>query len=158
MQALRRFFLTAALLVAAAPAMAQVGVAINVGAPNFYGQITLGNAPPPQLVYARPMVITPAPQYVGAPPIYLHVPPDQSRHWSRHCAAYNACGRPVYFVQDSWYRNNYVPYYRKHHGKHVRPRPNPGHGHYKPQRGDHNHAQSQGRRDRGGHGQGQGRN
>ena len=27
------------------------------------------------------------------------------RHWRKHCARYDACGRPVYFVQEDWYRN-----------------------------------------------------
>ncbi len=30
---------------------------------------------------------------------------------------YDACGQPVYFVQESWYNNEYVPQYNKRHGK-----------------------------------------
>ena len=30
---------------------------------------------------------------------------------------YNACGRPVYFVDDGWYNTVYVPRYRKQHGE-----------------------------------------
>jgi len=54
---------------------------------------------------------------VIAAPIYLHVPPGHARHWARHCAQYNACGRPVYFVQDRWYNQVYVPHYRSEHGE-----------------------------------------
>jgi hypothetical protein len=34
------------------------------------------------------------------------------KHWERHCSEYNACGRPVYFVRDEWYRNRFVPHYQ----------------------------------------------
>lgn len=116
---MKRFLLAVVLAAASLPALAQVGVSINVGAPDFYGQIFLGDAPRPQLIYAQPVVVAPAPQYVGVAPIYLHVPPGHARHWSKHCAAYRACGRPVYFVRDGWYRDQYVPYYREHHDKHF---------------------------------------
>ena len=47
------------LLVAAAPVMAgDVGISISVGQPGFFGQINIGDVPqPPQLVYARPVII-----------------------------------------------------------------------------------------------------
>src|SRR6185437_14231281 len=97
----------------AAPALAgDVGVSISLGQPGFYGQIDIGNVPRPQVVYAQPVVIQRAPEYASAPPIYLHVPPGHEKHWRRYCAQYNACGRPVYFVRDDWYNNEYVPRYR----------------------------------------------
>jgi hypothetical protein len=109
----------------AAPAYAgDVGVSISVGQPGFYGQINIGNVPPPQLVYAQPVVIKRAPEFVSAAPIYLHVPPGHEKHWSKHCAEYNACGRPVYFVRDDWYNNEYVPRYQ-HGGNHGE-----DHGHH----------------------------
>lgn len=117
---MKRFLIAVAFAMAAIPALAQVGVSINVGSPDFYGQIFLGDAPRPQLIYAQPMVVAPVPQYVGAAPIYLHVPPGHARKWRKHCAAYNACGRPVYFVRDDWYRTQYVPYYRNHRGEYKR--------------------------------------
>lgn len=98
-------------------AQAQVGVSLSVGEPGFYGQINIGGAPAPQLVYPQPVVIAPSPQYAGAPPIYLRVPPGQAKKWGSYCGRYNACGRRVYFVRDDWYTNRYVPYYRSHHGK-----------------------------------------
>lgn len=88
-----------------------VGVSVSIGQPGFYGQIDIGNIPRPPLVYAQPVVIVRSPTYASAPPIYLHVPPGHEKHWSKHCAEYNACGRPVYFVRHEWYNNEYVPRY-----------------------------------------------
>jgi len=88
-------------------------VTVTVGQPGFYGQISIGNFPQPQLVYAHPVVVHPVPVVVVPAPIYLHVPPGHEKHWSKHCAAYNACGRPVYFVRDDWYNTVYVPHYRQ---------------------------------------------
>jgi hypothetical protein len=67
-------------------------------APGVYGRIDIGNAPPPPLIYAQPVIIRRAPVYVQQQPLYLHVPPGHSKKWSKHCARYNACGQPVYFV------------------------------------------------------------
>jgi len=102
-----------------APALADVGVSITVGQPGFYGQIDIGRVPQPQVVYAQPVVVQRPPQYVAVEPIYLHVPPGHERHWHKHCAEYNACGRPVYFVRDDWYNNEYVRHYRdEDHDRH----------------------------------------
>jgi hypothetical protein len=130
----------AALLSAFAfPAFAgNVGVSITLGQPGFYGQIDIGNVPRPPVVYAQPVVIARSPEYVSAPPIYLHVPPGHEKHWSKHCAEYHACGRPVYFVRDDWYNDEYVPRYRQH-GNHDGDS-GPGHGHHK----DHDHEKGHG--------------
>jgi hypothetical protein len=104
--------------ICAGPVIAgDIGVSINIGEPGFYGQIEIGNFPQPQLIYSQPVVIQRAPEFVSAPPIYLHVPPGHEKHWSKHCAQYNACGRPVYFVRDDWYNREYVPRYQ-HGGGH----------------------------------------
>jgi hypothetical protein len=104
-------------VIASAPARAaDVGVSISVGEPGFYGQINIGNVPPPVLVYPQPVIVQRAPVGVAMEPIYLHVPPGQTKKWSRYCGRYNACGRPVYFVQDRWYNSVYVPEYRREHG------------------------------------------
>ena len=66
--------------------------------PGVYGRIDIGNAPPPPLIYAQPVIIQRAPVYVQQQPLYLHVPPGHSKKWSKHCGKYNACGQPVYFV------------------------------------------------------------
>lgn len=99
---------------------ADVGVSISVGQPGFYGQIDIGNFPQPRVVYAHPVIIQPPPQVVAVAPIYLHVPPGHEKHWSKHCASYHACGRPVYFVRDDWYNTVYVPRYQSNHGDHAK--------------------------------------
>jgi len=128
----------------AAPALAaDVGVSITLGQPGFYGQIDIGNIPRPPLLYAQPVVIVRSPQYVSAEPIYLHVPPGHEKHWRKHCAEYNACGRPVYFVRDDWYNNEYVPRYRHHGDKHDGDDDGDhghGHGHHK----DHDRGEGRG--------------
>lgn len=98
----------------AGPAAAQVSV--NIGQPGFYGRIDIGNAPAPQLVYPQPIIVQPPPRAVQRAPIYLRVPPEQARDWRRYCGRYQACGQPVYFVQDRWYRDVYAPRWRDGHG------------------------------------------
>lgn len=71
---------------------------------GVYGRVEFGNGPPPPLVYAEPVIVAPPPPRVVVPaPLYLHVPPGHAKHWSKHCAKYNACGRPVYFVKSEEY-------------------------------------------------------
>src|ERR1044071_8026501 len=115
----KTFPLAAGALIALAafgtPALAGVDVSINLGQPNFYGQIDMGGAPPPRIIYAQPRVVERV--VVQQEPIYLHVRPGQSRNWSRYCGDYNACGRRVYFVNDNWYNTTYVSHYR-HRGEH----------------------------------------
>jgi hypothetical protein len=115
---MKHFLFTILIILIAATAQAtDVGVSVSVGQPGFYGHIDIGNAPQPQLIYARPVVIHPAPVGVVYQPVYVHVPPGHEKHWSKHCAEYNACGRPVFFVKDRWYNEKYVPYYQAQHGK-----------------------------------------
>lgn len=87
---------------------ADVGVSISVSEPGFYGRIDLGRAPAPLLIYPQPIIIEQRPVMVRQP-IYLRVPPGHEKNWSKHCRRYNACGQPVYFVQDNWYREVYAP-------------------------------------------------
>ena len=105
-----------ALFTSASALAADVGVSISVGQPGFYGHIDIGNVPQPQLIYQSPVIIQAVPVGVVRGPVYLHVPPGHEKHWSKHCAKYNACGVPVYFVKDSWYNNVYVPSYGHGHG------------------------------------------
>ncbi len=93
---------------------ADVGVSVTVGQPGFYGHIDIGDFPQPAVIYRQPMIIERG--HEEGPPMYLRVPPGHAKHWNKHCAAYNACGRPVYFVRDNWYNNVYVPQYRQRHG------------------------------------------
>jgi hypothetical protein len=120
---LRRLSVAAVLAAAAAaPALAaDVGVSVSVGQPGFYGRIDIGNTyPQPVLMYPQPVVIQPAPVAMVQQPIYLHVPPGHAKNWAKHCGKYNACGQRVYFVQDNWYNNVYVPAYRQHGGGYYR--------------------------------------
>jgi hypothetical protein len=109
-----------ALGIALAGAQAQaadVNVSVTVGQPGFYGRIDIGAFPPPVLVYPEPVVVQPVPVGVVRTPIYLHVPPGHAKNWRKHCRKYDACGYPVYFVQERWYNEVYVPVYREKHGK-----------------------------------------
>lgn len=110
-----KFFLITATLVTAAisfPAYsADVGLSLSIGQPGFFGQIDIGNFGRPQLIYRQPVVIERV--SVDRPPIYLHVPRSHARNWRRHCREYNACGERVYFVNDNWYKHQYVPRYQK---------------------------------------------
>ena len=89
-----------------------IGVSVGISQPGFYGRIDIGNSPPPVLVYSQPVVVQPAPVAVVRQPIYLHVPPGHAKNWSKHCHRYSACGQPVYFVQEQWYEEVYVPRHR----------------------------------------------
>jgi hypothetical protein len=98
---------------------ANVGVSVNIGDPNFYGAIDIGNYPPPQLVNPAPVIIQPGVTVgVAVAPLYLHVPAAHYGNWRRYCGMYNACGRPVYFVHDNWYRQVYAPRYIHEHPMH----------------------------------------
>lgn len=96
-------------------ANATVGGALS---PGVYGRIEIGTAPPPPLIYAQPLIIQRVPIDVQQPPLYLHVPPGHAKKWSKHCARYNACGQPVYFVRvqgdEDYERGKYKDY---HQGK-----------------------------------------
>ena len=101
----------------AVPALAytDVGVSINVVQPGVYGRIDIGNYAPPPVVYSQPVIIAAA-RYAAPPaPVYLYVPVGQQRDWGRYCRHYNACGRPVYFVQESWVRERWE---HRHPGRH----------------------------------------
>jgi hypothetical protein len=114
---MKSLFFAAAILAATAPAMAatDVNVSITTGSPNFYGRIDIGNLPQPRVINVEPIIIRSQPRMVA--PIYLRVPPGHIKHWSKHCARYNACGQRVYFVHDEWYNGVYAPHARGEHGE-----------------------------------------
>jgi hypothetical protein len=115
---MKRLVLASLLTAAASVAWAtDVGVSISIGQPGFYGQIDIGNAPRPVLIYPQPVVIQRVQVVQPVQPIYLHVPPGHAKDWKKHCQKYDACARPVYFVKDDWYNNVYVPHYEQEHGK-----------------------------------------
>jgi hypothetical protein len=108
---MKKLLCAVAIVGAVAPVMAaDVGVSVSVSQPGVYGRIDIGNVPqPPAVIYAQPVVIAPQPVQVVQQPIYLRVPPGHAKKWAKHCGEYNACGQPVYFVQESWYQQQYVP-------------------------------------------------
>lgn len=112
-------------------------------APGVYGEVQVGNAPPPPVVFAQPVIIAPPAhrEHDEGRPLYLHVPPGHAKHWARHCQEYNACDRPVYFVKSAEYEPDYG-------ARKDKMRRDEGH---KDKRRD------EGRRDEGGRGQGRGR-
>lgn len=114
---MKRFLGVMMLSAGLSPAFAtdpDIGVSVTIGHPGFYGTIELGDTRP-RLVYAEPKYIQRAPRGEAVNPLYLRVPPGHARNWRKHCDKYDACGRPSYFVQDSWYRSVYVPQYRERH-------------------------------------------
>ncbi|MFZ4288210.1 hypothetical protein [Variovorax sp. HJSM1_2] len=109
------------LLLASTAQAADVNVAVQIGQPGFYGRIDLGNTAPPPVVLAEPIWVqrgTVRPQSV-----YMRIPPGHQKHWDKHCRKYNACGVPVYFVQEDWYQQRYSQHDDGHKGE-----KNKGHG------------------------------
>lgn len=97
------------------PAIAgDVNATIGFEQPGFYGQINIGGYPRPPVIYAQPVWVERPAKVVYVEPVYLRVPPGHEKHWSKHCAQYHACGRPVYFVREDWYQKEYVPRYYHH--------------------------------------------
>ncbi len=96
-----------------------VNVAVSVSGqvqPGVYGRIDIGNAPPPPVVYAEPVLIMPPPRPVHYEPLYLNVPPGHAKNWAKHCHKYDACGRPVYFVRSDEYAHD--RHYARHEHEH----------------------------------------
>jgi hypothetical protein len=130
MRAIRFLLQSAVALVAGMPLVHAQSVSVNATitgeiVPGVYGQVVLGNRPPPRVVYAQPVVAVPVvvAQPVPMEPIYLHVPPGHAKNWRKHCHEYNACNRPVYFVRSAEYEPGYRPERRQehehaHHGEH----------------------------------------
>lgn len=106
----KNLLIAAALLSLPTLASAQLGVSISIGEPGFYGRIDIGDYPQPRLIYTKPMIVEHV--TVSRSPIYLRVPPGHAKHWDKHCREYDACARPVYFVEDDWYERVYVPEYQ----------------------------------------------
>ncbi|MGM9485320.1 hypothetical protein ACS5PN_29305 [Roseateles sp. NT4] len=144
-QTLNRWIAPALLGLAAVTALpsaqaADVGVSIGFSQPGVYGRVDIGR-------YPQPVLVAPQPVFVGRPvyraqPVYLWVPPEHRRDWRRHCYHYGACGAPVYFVEDGWYRQNVIVHrerdWRRDDWHHDHGR---GHGH------GHDHGHGHGHRD-----------
>jgi len=94
-------------------AFADPVITVSVGEPGFYGRLDLGDAPKPVLVSPSPVIIER--EHVVEEPTYVYVPAEQQHDWANYCARYDACSRPVYFVEDHWYNEVYVPAYKSKH-------------------------------------------
>ena len=106
-------------VVSVAPAWSavDVGVGITIREPGVYGRIEIGNQAPPPLMYPQPVIITRPAVVVQQSPMYLYVPPGHAKDWRKHCGKYNACGRQVYFVQETWVQERYDERHGKGKGK-----------------------------------------
>lgn len=101
-------------MVGAVQAQAYANVTVGGAfAPGVFGQISLGNNPPPPVYNVQPVIVG-APVY-GVAPMYLHVSQEEHRDWGRHCGRYRACGHPVHFVRVE--QNNR---WWEHHGEYLR--------------------------------------
>jgi len=96
----------AALAALPAAQAADVDVSIGFSQPGLYGRVDIGRYPTPVLIAPQPVIIG-SPAY-RAEPVYLWVPPEHRRDWRHNCRRYGACGAPVYFVDDGWYRQNVI--------------------------------------------------
>ncbi|MDH4062365.1 MAG: hypothetical protein OEU94_16275 [Aquincola sp.] len=103
------------LVTTAAWSAVDVGVGVTIREPGVYGRIEIGSAPPPPVLYPQPVLIRPVPVVAAPPPpLYLYVPPGHAKNWGKYCYRYNACARPVYFVQETWVEDRWE---REHPGK-----------------------------------------
>lgn len=124
--------LSFAILLACGCALAEAG-GLSLGAvisgqiiPGVYGRVVLGNRTSrPPLVFGHPLMVEPVPYGAPVPPpVYLYVPPFQSRHWGRYCHEYRACRRPVYFVSSPEYAPGFnLERWRREHPDWDRHRP-----------------------------------
>jgi hypothetical protein len=106
---LRPFLLASFLALTAPVGAADIQASASMDLGGFFGRIDIGGAPPPVLVYPQPVVVERVAPVSIRQPIYLRVPPGHAKNWRKHCRKYQACGQPVYFVQETWYHDVYVP-------------------------------------------------
>jgi hypothetical protein len=123
-----RLLIATALLFSASARATDVNATVSVGSPDFYGRIEIGTAAKPPVVSPIPVVVTPATVVVERPPIYLRVPPGHAKHWSKHCREYGACSERVFFVEERWYNEVYLPS-RQVQREQTAEHPGHGHGH-----------------------------
>lgn len=124
---------------AAAASATDVGVSVSVSQPGVYGRVDIGRFPQPQVVVAQPILVQqPRVVHVRPEPVYMWVPPGHRKNWRKHCGRYNACGVPVYFVQDQWYEERVMRPHR-HDRDHDRDHRGGDHGHKHDKHDKHEH-------------------
>ena len=106
-------------LAAVLPAHAgtNIDVTIGINAPGQYGRVNVNNYPQVQLVTPQAMIYAPSPVAIHQRPICLYVPQGHQANWGRYCGRYGACGQPVYFVRESWVRDEYRHEHDNRNGK-----------------------------------------
>ncbi len=97
-------------IVGSAQAAADVGVSISISQPGVYGRVDIGRFPQPALYVQQPVLVRQVMVPQPVQPAYLWVPPGHRKNWRQHCGRYGACGTPVYFVHDDWYRDHVTPH------------------------------------------------
>ena len=88
-------------------------VTVKIGEPGYVGRVEIGDAPKPILISPNPIIIER--ERLVEQPTYVYVPAEQRKDWARYCGRYDACSRPVYFVEERWYTDVYVPHYKSKH-------------------------------------------
>lgn len=132
MKILALLTLAAAAAVLPAQAATNIGVTIGINAPGQYGRIDIDNYPRPVPMLHAPVVYAPTPVAQYQRPIYLYVPQAHQSNWGRYCGGYGACGQPVYFVPETYVRDEYRREHDNRNGRKAmksRDRDNRGPGH-----------------------------
>lgn len=139
--------LCSVLLLSLCSLLAPAAWAQGMGQPGFYGRIEIGNGyPQPPLIFPNALMGN-AGVFSGQP-IYMHVPPHHAHYWSSHCQLYGACDWMVYFVDNRWYNDVYVPGFRSGAFSYAPPpvyiappiyMPRPHYGHHHHHHGHHGH-------------------
>ena len=106
-------------LVVVSTAADAASVSVTVGQPGYHGRLDVIGFPSPQLVFPEPVIVEPVPVGVVRQPLYVHVSEAEAKQWRK----YKACGQPVYFVQETWYNEVYVPEYGKVKAKKHKEKP-----------------------------------
>ena len=74
-------------------------------APGFYGELAIGNNPPPPVWNSQPVLVEPS--AYNATLAYIYAPAEHINNWRFYCVQYNACQRAVFFVrleeQNPWW-------------------------------------------------------
>lgn len=135
---IRTLISTVALLAAATAHAQQANISIDgPPLPGLFGRVQINaGLPLPPVYLPKPVVVNPPRVALPAPaePVYLWVPPGHRKNWKAHCGRYDACGRPVYFVQERWVREHEPQRFEKRNRKRDRADDrgeHQGHGHGK---------------------------